>query len=400
MNNSGSDDELTDSQVEALLTNQASTPAGYEGVSEVLDGLRTASTVDPVPVSAALAEFVTATTDTPTTSGPARDGGDELTPEPLDMSQPAAAPRPGSPPRRKHRMASVLANSAGAKFALAGVVAVAAVTGAHAADIIDVPGLPDQATTEVLLADAGAAAAEQSGQPATAGAISEADPQGKQGGTTEQGATNRQGATNQLEITRDGEAITLQLGDVSLSITIDASDDGMGVSIDIEGVSPACEAAIESLGPELDGLDLFGQNAQVPDSLDALGAEIESACADDLEALGDLDDLSFDLGGLGLEGLFGEGDLESFLEQFGDTFGEDGFPSGIPEGLFGEDFDPSDLEEFFKDFNGGEFFDPKNLDKFFSDLEDSDLFDPEMLDEFFGDSGGLDSTTEPEELDA
>ena len=125
---------ISDDDAEALL--RGSARAGHEDLAQAIADLRSVPQ-PPVSVGPELGEFVA----TPPTRPPYVD---ELPPMP-----------PAAPVRRQPVLARPLA-----RLALAAGIGVVGITGAHAAGMVDVPGLPDRGEgTEVVFADDDAATA-------------------------------------------------------------------------------------------------------------------------------------------------------------------------------------------------------------------------------------------------
>lgn len=344
-----SDDDLTDEQIEQLLTG-GPTPEGYDELSATLASLRDANAAQPaVPVSGQLGEFV---------SGPAPSGYlTDITVEPRVAVAPPA-------PSRKSSMLTALAASTTAKLALAGGLAVAGVTGAHALGVVDVPLLPnDGAPAELVVADSSGPPANDE-QPSAIG-----EPEDNESAE----APEQSEATDVpiSDVTVGEGRIEASIGDTSIAIRIENVDGELAIKIDVEGVSAACEAAIESL-----------ESLNSPEALERAGEDVAESCKGEIELpFLSLDKLDVDLDGLfddkELGRLFGLGDdfdsdrLKQLFEDFEPGFYFDGL---------GE-FDQSELDKFFEQFDGTGFglgeFDPEQLDEFFKD------FDPERFGQFF-----------------
>ncbi len=353
--------DLSDEQVESLLAG-STTPPGFEGVAAEFAGLRDfGSRVDDVAVSAQLAEFVTHPSAPP--SGP------RLVPVPIAV--PAAVSL--DQPRRKRMIAGALA----AKLAMAGGIAVAGVTGAHAVGLVDVPLLPSQGDPIEFVSATQPAEGEQT--PPTPAPLANSD----------QDPTGPDDAEPNAEPDLDG-TINIRVGDAEFSIRIDGSGEGdLSIKVDVEGVSPACEAALESLG-DLTDVEAF----------ESAGQDVEQACAEDFADLSpSLGDLDFEADGV-FGGVFGQGfgDCDLGDDPTGSSLDEL-LESCLPEGMeiFGDlgDF------EYFRDQFGKDFGDFGDLGDIEGLLEDLDLGDLDLGDLDLGDLdlGDLDLESLLEDLD-
>ncbi|MEM7286974.1 MAG: hypothetical protein AAF480_11530, partial [Actinomycetota bacterium] len=196
---------LSDDDADALLRGDAR--PGHEDIAQAIADLRSVPR-PPAGVGPELGEFVA----TPPTRPPY-----------IDETPPVPVPAPEPP--RQPLLARPLA-----RLALAAGIGVVGVTGAHAAGVVDVPGLPDRGDgTEVVFADdeappaAGVAADDEGG---------DTTPAAEAGGS----------------VLEDPVEATVTYGDLSVSISIGSADgQSFTIDIDVEGVSPACETALESL---------------------------------------------------------------------------------------------------------------------------------------------------------
>lgn len=342
-------DALSDDQIDDLLSGRAA-PVGQEDVAAVVGNLRRLNDLQ-VHVGPPLGEFIETTP-----AGPSFVQDIQLTPIP---PMPALA----LVDRRKmlHRPL--------ARMALAAGMTIAGITGAHAAGFIDAPLLPDGDNGgDVVVADTaeGEASNDLSGAqaPAAAPAAPAVDDQ----------RTNPDSPV-QFGTSDDGEiSARIDVGDFSASIIVTAQDDGYSVDIDVEGVSEACEAALE-------GIDVLTNGV----AADAAFEGAQAACESDAELLGPLfgnaDGWSDFVDGFELE-LNLPDNLDDFSELFGEDFGD--LPHFDPEQL-SELFDGSlfdgdgfDFENFFDGFDFG--FENFDLEGF--DLENFNLGDFELPEGF------------------
>ena len=356
---------ISDDDADALL--RGSPRPGHDDIAQVIADLR--RTPQPAAtIGVELGEFVA--------SPPTR-------PPSVDELPPVPPPEPTGERISRGRPL--------ARLALAAGIGIVGVSGAHAAGVVDVPGLPDRGGTEVVFADEADAdrAGEDGIEPPVAGSDDEGPP------------------------LREPVEATLSTGDLSVTISVGSEDgESFTVVIDVEGVSPECEAALESLS----GTYTSGDGAE------AAAADAEAACGDDFDLVfPDLADpeafqaflegfeFSLDLpegfggffddefGGLGdfdldeLEQLLEDFDFDRLEEHFG-QHGHGGFffdLDEIPDG-----FDPDELDRFFDDLDPetfGNFFDdldPETFGNFFDDL------DPETFGQYFGEL-----PLDPESLD-
>ncbi|MGI9624253.1 MAG: hypothetical protein ACR2PK_15570 [Acidimicrobiales bacterium] len=389
--------KFNDSEAEALLSG-AGTPEGGEDVASVLHQIR-ATAKPPVAPGAGVGDFISERPSTPPYI-------DEVPLAPVaDLSS---------------RRRSFIQRPA-ARIAMVAGITLFGLTGAYAAGLIDVPGLPDNDEPADVVASEvqPSPTTTPASQPATQAA---------------QDNNNEPGSSSDEEF-----GATLGYGAVSLSIDVQSSGDGYIVSLDVEGVSPACETAIESLSGPVSLDDLKTKS----DEFEALALEIKETCGPELEALmPSLDDPesieqfldgfeyeldlpeSFD----GLEGFFGgelgalggflEGfdaeDFEKFMEEFGLEGGEtpfEGFKLDGLDDLFGGEslkgfaFNPEDLEKFLEEFDPEDLdgmlegfgFSPEDLDKFLGGFEfDAESLKGFQLDQFLEDFdlGDLDGMLE------
>ena len=352
---------ISDDDADAILG--GSSRPGHEDLAQVIADLRSVPQ-PPVGVGPELGEFVA----TPPTRPPYID---ELPPVP-----------PPAPTGRRPVLARPLA-----RMALAAGIGIVGVSGAHAAGVVDVPGLPDRGDgTEVVFVD-------DEGETAPAGiAADDAE-------ESESPAADAAGTDNG-SLLEDPVEATVTYGDLSVSISIGSADgESFSIEIDVEGVSPECEAALESLSGTYTS----------EDAAEAAAADAQAACEGDFDLVfPDLDDpaafeafldefeFSLDLpddfgrffdeefGGLGdfdlgeLEQLLEDFDFDRLEEYFG-QHGQGGFFFDLDE--LPEGFDPGELEGFFENF------DPEELQGFFEELP----FDPEQFE-------GLFENFDPEEL--
>ncbi len=330
---------ISDDDAEALL--RGSARPGHEDLAQAIADLRGVPR-PPVGVGPELGEFVAS----PPTRPPYVD---ELPPVP-----------PAAPLRRQPVLARPLA-----RLALAAGIGVVGITGAHATGMVDVPGLPDRGDgTEVVFADDDgptAAAGVTAEQPDTDSASDEADA----------------GSGTILE---DPVEATVTYGDLSVAVSIGSADgESFSIDIDVEGVSPECEAALEGLSGTYTS----------EDDAEAAAGDAEAACEGDFDLVfPDLDDPA------AFEAFLDEFEFsldlpDDFGRFFDDEFGSLGdFDLDELEQLL-ENFDFEQLEQYFGDHgNGGFFFDldelpegfdPEQFEGFFENL------DPESLEGFFGD---------------
>lgn len=338
------DDDLTDEQIEQLLTGGPS-PEGYDELSATLASLRDTSAAQPaVPVSAQLSEFVGG----PTPSGYLTD----VTVEPRVAVAPPA-------PSRKSSMLTALAASTTAKLALAGGLAVAGITGAHALGVVDVPLLPsDGAPAELVVADSLGPPATDDEQPSAIGEPEDTD-------TANVPEPSETADLPISDVTVGDGSIEASIGDISIAIRVENVDGELAIKIDVEGVSAACETAIESL-----------ESLNSREALERAGEEVAESCKGEIE----LPFLSLDKLNVDLDGLFGDDELGHLFD-------------------LGEDFDAERLKQLFEDFEPGFYFgefDPGeldfgDLDKFLEEFDPSQLgplfegFDSAEFDQFFED---------------
>ena len=362
---------ISDDDADALLRGAAR--PGHEDLARTIAALRSVPQ-PPVGVGPELGEFVAA----PPTRPPYVD---ELPPVP-----------PAAPVRRQSVLARPLA-----RMALAAGIGVVGISGAHAAGVVDVPGLPDRGEgTEVVFAD------EEPTTAAAGVAVDEPDQDGS--------------GTDPASILEDPVEATVTYGDLSVAISIGSADgQSFTIDIDVEGVSPECEAALEGLSGTYTS----------EDAAEAAAGDAEAACEGDFDLIfPDLDDpaafeafldefdfsLDFpddfgsyfgdELGGLGgfdleqIEQLLEDFDFDRLQEYFGEhgnggfSFDLDDLPDGFaPDEFenFFEDLDPESFEGFFDELPFDlEGFDPDQLDQFFDELPfDLEGFDPDQLDQFF-----------------
>lgn len=332
---------ISDEDAEAILRGAAR--PGHEDLTQAIADLRTVPQ-PPVGVGPQLGEFVAA----PPTRPPYVD---ELPPVP-----------PTAPVRRQPVLARPLA-----RLALAAGIGVVGITGAHATGMVDVPGLPDRGDgTEVVFAD------DDDPSTAAAGvAVDEPEADDPSVGESEDGNGS---------ILEDPVEATVTYGDLSVAISISSADGrSFTIDIDVEGVSPECEAALEGLSGTYSS----------EDDAEAAAGDAEAACESDFDLVfPDLDDPA------AFEAFLDEFDFSLDLpDDFGRFFDEEfgglgGFDLGELEQLL-EDFDFEELEQYFGDHGNGGFlfdldelpdgFDPEQFEGFFENL------DPESLEGFFGD---------------
>lgn len=350
---------ISDDDAEALLGGIAR--PGHEDLERTIAGLRSVPRL-PVGVGPELGEFVAVAPTRPPFI-------DELAPAPT-----------AAPDRRPPLLARPLA-----RLALTAGIGLVGVTGAHAAGVVDVPGFGDRGDgTEIVAGDDDdpTETARPAGDVPASGQGDDADG----------------------SILEDPVEATVTYGDLSVAISVGSADgQSVTIHIDVEGVSPECEAALEGLS----GTYTSGDDAE------AAAVEAEAACAGDVDLLvPDLDDpaafesflgefdFSLDLpddlgrffdqefGGLGafdldqLEQLLDDFDFQEFERHMGEH-GPGGFSFDLDQldGLLGglaDGIDPDELERFLDEL-------PFDLDELDGDHR-SEI--DEFLDDFFqGDIG-------------
>ncbi len=316
-------DDLTDAEIDALYSGHAASP-GHEGVADAFAQLRRVSNTAPA-VRGPVAEFIA---NTPVPSSPPMIG------EPIET----LAPTPLAAKRRRRPLVGLVTAAA---------VSLGALGVAHASGAVDIPGLPDagdQSNQEIL--------ADGEGSPAPIAAAPGVD-ESNDGDAPAGDQTDGNGSIS-AGTTDDGSASArIEFGDLSASIRIENDNGELKVTIDVTGVSPECEAALESLESITDqqGLD------------DRLGP-VEAACEGELDFLPRPDGDPAELGRL-LDGLAFELNLPENFAEFGELFGDfEGMPK-FGAGEFGELFS-GDIEKYLEDFE-------RYMDGF--DLDDLELPD-------------------------
>ncbi len=323
------DTPLGDDQIESLISGSA-TPTGHEDVAALFRRLR-ASGHQGVRVGPSLSEFVSGAAQPPTRPPTV----DDIWLEPVAADSDDTAERP------RRLLRSPLLHGVAAL-----AVVVAGVGGAHAAGVLDVPFLPDDDDpVEVVFAESPEPPTPtEAAPPAPADELQDPPPPLEEVTVAEPEIT--------VSTAPEGEmSLTLTVAGVSATITItfDASGDH-AVGIDVEGVSPECEAAIEAIDPTDDG------------GFDAAVEAVRRACRTELEAveplIGDAEALGRLLEGVDIHLELPESlreridELRDHLAEL-DLEGLEGLDLGHLQGL--------DLSELLEDFSHG------------LDLEDLDL---------------------------
>jgi hypothetical protein len=319
-----SDPELSDDAIEDIFAGHDA-PAGHEGVANAFADLRRIADTSPA-IRGPVAEYL-ANAPAPTSPPFIGEAAVPLQPTPL------------APKRRRRPLAGLVTAAA---------VSVAALGIAHASGAVDVPGLPDSDEGGVVAAPAAAGSGNRGLSPA----VDDHD------GSDDAPDAAAQGSGNiELGTSDDGTASAhIEFGDLSASIRIENDNGELTVTIDVEGVSPECETAIESL-----------EGATDESGLEAQLGPVEAACAGELDFLSPLDGNPAELGRL-LDGLALELNLPENFDDFSELFEDfEGLPH-FDAKEFGAFFD-GDIDKYLEDF-----------ERFLEQIDLGDLQIPEGFD--------------------